>query len=75
MVFFTGKSKETLSYFTEIFETKLGNINSAMVRGEYKMWMYQKYFLPPIRFLLTVHDITVTDLQKLDAISHRYMKK
>ena len=46
-----------------------------MVRGEYKMWIYQNYFLPSIRFLLTVHDITVTDLTKLDAIAHKFMKK
>ena len=45
-----------------------------MVRGENKMWMYQHYFLLFIRFLLTIHDITVTDLKKLDAITHRFMK-
>ena len=45
-----------------------------MVRGEYKMWIYQNYFLPSIRFLLTVHDITVTDLTKLNAIAHKFMK-
>ena len=75
VIFFTGKSKETLSYFTEIFKDKLNNIDTAMVRGEYKMWMYTKYFLPSIRFLLTVHDITVSDLKKMDAMTHRFMKK
>ena len=37
--------------------------------------MYTKYFLPIIRFLLTVHDITVSDLKKLDAMTHLFMKK
>ena len=40
VVFFTGNLKKTLSYFTEIFKAKLGNINSAMVRGEINMWIY-----------------------------------
>ena len=75
VIFFSGKSKDTFIYFKEKLEEKLGNIDSAMVRGEYKMWIYQNYFLPSIRFLLTVHDITVTDLKKLDAISHKFMKQ
>ena len=74
VIFFSGKSKDTFEYFREIFQNKLSNIDSAMVRGENKMWMYQHYFLPSIRFLLTIHDITVTDLKKLDAITHRFMK-
>ena len=75
VIFFSEKSKETFSYFKEKLESKLGYIDSAMVRGGYKMWIYQNYFLPSIRFLLTVHDINVTDLTKLDAIAHKFMKK
>ena len=39
------------------------------------MWMYEKYFLPSIRFILTVHDVTKSDLTRLDAICNRYIKK
>ena len=39
------------------------------------VFIYQFYFLPSIRFLLTVHDITYSDLIKLDAITHKYLKK
>ena len=46
-----------------------------MVRPEYKMWMYENYFLPSIRFLLTVHEITETHLTVLDAICNKYIKK
>ena len=46
-----------------------------MVRREYKMWMYQKYFPPFLRFLLKIRDITVSDLKKLNAISHKFMKQ
>ena len=37
--------------------------------------MYKHYTLPSVRFLLTVHDITKTDLKKLDNLCHKYMKK
>ena len=56
MIFFLKKSKN----FKEKLEDKLGNIDSAM-----DLWIYHNYF----RFLLTVHDMTVTDLEKLDTIS------
>ena len=46
-----------------------------MVRNEYKLWIYSKYFLPSIRFLLTVHDVTSTHLTLLDRLTHQFMKK
>ena len=54
---------------------KLCSIEDTMVRREYKMWMYQHYFLPSIRFLLTVHDITETHLAVLDSICNKHIKK
>ena len=36
--------------------------------------MYKNYLLPSCRFLLTVHDITKTNLLALDSIVHRYLK-
>ena len=47
----------------------------VVVRNEYKLWIYSKYFVPSIRFLLTVHDVTSTHLTQLDILTHRYMKK
>ena len=49
--------------------------DETKVRQEYKLWIYKHYTLPSIRFLLTVHDITKTDLQKLDNLCHKYLKK
>ena len=37
--------------------------------------MYKNYLLPSCRFILTVHDITKTNLLALDSLAHRYMKK
>ena len=54
---------------------KLSYIDNTMVRPEYKMWMYENYFLPSMRFLLTVHDITETHLTTLDSICNKHIKK
>ena len=75
IIFYTGKSKETLNFLKETFTTKLDNIEKTLVRNEYKLWIYVHYFLPSIRFLLTVYTITSTDLNTLDRLTHKYMKK
>ena len=59
---------------TEI-QGRLNKINETEIRSEYKLWIFKHYTLPSIRFLLTVHDITLSDLKKLDNICHKYMKQ
>ena len=56
-------------------QTRLDRIEETEIRSEYKLWMYKHYTLPSIRFILTVHDMTKTDLKKLDNFCHKYMKK
>ena len=75
LLFFSGKSSETFNYMKNELKTRLDRINETEIRQEYKLWIYKHYTLPSIRFLLTVHDITKTDLQKLDNFCHKYMKK
>ena len=75
VIFFTGKSQETLDYFKSVIKKKLSHIDNTMIRSEYKMWIYQHYFLPSIRFLLTVHEITETHLTILDSICNKHIKK
>ena len=52
----------------------MDNIDKTLVRSEFKIWIYSHYFLPAIRFLLTVHDVTATDLTTLDRLTHKYVK-
>ena len=40
-----------------------------------QMGIYVNYFLPSIRFLLTVHDINSSDVIKLDNYTHKFLKK
>ena len=73
--FFHGKSQNTLDHIKDSFKEKLDNIENLMIRSEQKMWIYQNYFIPSIRFLLTVHELTQTHVKVLDAFTHVYLKK
>ena len=46
-----------------------------MVRSEYKLWIYATYFLPPKRFLLTVHTVTKSHLTILDTLTDKAIKR
>ena len=49
----------------------LENVQSTLVRPELKLKIYEKYILSSVKFLLTVHDLTKTQLSKLDALNAR----
>ena len=51
----------------------LSHINSSLVRPEYKLKVYTSYALPSLRFHLTNHDLTKTQLSSLDALSTRFL--
>ena len=58
LLFYSGKSEETFNHIKEAFKTAMDNIEKAMVRNEYKLWIYKEYLLPSKHFLLTVHNLT-----------------
>ena len=72
---FTGKQAETFDFIKCSLQKTLDNIERSLVREEYKLRIYQQYMLPAIRFKLTVHEITQTNLTKLDALCDRYIRK
>ena len=75
VILFTGKQSDTLEYLSSKFKEKLDFLDAALIRDEFKMWIYKYYFLPSVRFLLTVHDLTNSSLKSLDATCDRYLKK
>ena len=75
LLFFHGKPEETFNLVKDIFVEGIANIDKAMVRDEYKLWIYSKYFLPSKRFLLTVHTLTKTQLQALDTLTDKAIKR
>ena len=75
VVFPSGKSSDTFEHIKGIFKEKLERIDESPLRNEYKLWIYDKYFLGAHRFLLTVHTVTSTDLKKLDLFTDQYLEK
>ena len=73
--FFHGKSQNTFEHLRDTFKEKLDNVDNLLIRNEQKMWIYQHYFLPSIKFLLTVHKMTQTHVRELDAFTHVYLKR
>ena len=75
LLFYSGKSGETYEHIKDTFKKQLENIDKLLVRNEYKLWIYKNYFLPANCFLLTVHDITDTNLKKMDTFTDKFVKK
>ena len=46
-----------------------------MVRGEYKLAVYDRYLLPSMRYNLSIHTIHQTHLETLDMTAQKYLKK
>ena len=74
LLFFKGKPEETYNLVKEAFVTGIENIGKAMVRNEFKLWMYSNYLLPSKRFLLTIHTLTDTQLKSLDTLTDKAIK-
>ena len=46
LLFYSGKPEETFNYIKDTLQKGIDNIEKAMVRNEFKLWIYAKYFLP-----------------------------
>ena len=74
LLFFKGKPEETFNLVKDTFVKGIEKIGEAMVRNEFKLWMYTKYLLPSKRFLLTIHTLTDTQLKSLDTLTDKAIK-
>jgi hypothetical protein len=72
--YITYKGKGVPSLIKGKMESGHGNIDKCLVRDEHKARIYKEYFLPANFFILSIHDLTKTDLGKLDALANRYLK-
>ena len=75
LVSFDNSSSDVYNYLENKIKTGLENIDKSLVRNEYKLKIYSEYFLPSLRFHLTVNDTCSTHLQRLDALTDRFVKK
>ncbi len=71
---FSGKQSEIFTFIRDSIQDILENIEKSLIRNEYKMSVYTKYVIPALRFKLTVHDITKTNLKLLDNMVDKQLK-
>lgn len=74
-VTFSGKQSDTYKVIHDHLTTRLNRIDNLAIRDEYKTKIYKNYLLPACRFTLTVHELSKTNLTKLDSLTHKYIKK
>ncbi len=72
---FSGKQSVIFKNISDGFKWALNNIDQSLIRNDYKLKVYSHYLLPVIRFKLTVHDISQTNLKKLDSLIDGMIKK
>ena len=71
---YSGKQSDIFEIISDHFSTRLKNIDSLLIRDEYKVKIYSEYLLPASRFILTVHTLSSTSLDRLDSMSRKYLK-
>ena len=71
----TFKSSDHFAFIEKKLKSMLDNISSSLVRNEYKLAVYTRYALPSLRYCLTVHDLTDTQLKQLDSITNNVVKQ
>jgi hypothetical protein len=69
---YDGKGVPKLIY--KKMKSGLENIKSCLVQDEHEVKIYKKYFLPANHFILSIYDLTKTDLKKFDDLTQRYLK-
>jgi hypothetical protein len=75
LITFRNTSADIFDYLSNKIQTALENVDSSLIRAEYKIQVYVRYVLPSLRFHLTVNDLCSTHLDTLDKISNRFIKK
>ena len=57
--------RETGKHFSREFERLLNNVDSSLIDGEYKLWIFKQYLAPSFNFSLAVDAISETTLKKM----------
>lgn len=52
----------------------MDNVNSTSVRNEYKVRVLNDYVMPSMRYILSVHNLTDTQLEEMNATQTRYLR-
>ena len=63
---FEGKSKNIHELVQVKLRSMTENITTCSIRDEFKLKVYTQYAMPSVRYMLTVHELTDTQLDSLD---------
>ena len=70
-----NSSQDHFNYMKDILQTKLENLDKSCVRNEYKLATYERYLIISLRYHFSIHTIHQTQLDKLDMLANKYLKK
>ena len=59
----------------EKMSDQLKNLDLTLIRNEYKVRVYSEYFLGACRFILSIHDLTRSQIADLESLTHSYLKR
>jgi hypothetical protein len=74
LITFRNTSADIFDYLSNKIQIALENVESSLIRSEYKIQLYVRFVLPSLRFHLTVNDLCSTHLDALDRLSNRFIK-
>ena len=69
-----GKTSDAYKIIQEKYTAFLENVNTTSIRNEYKVRILNDYVMPSMRYILSVHNLTDTQLEELDALQTRYIR-
>ena len=70
-----SRKKASNAKFSEDFTSCLERLDSSLIRGEYKVWIYRRYLIPSLHYELSVNGTSVSVTRKLNSLATRYIKK
>jgi hypothetical protein len=71
---FRGKTQDTFDLISSKLSEQINNIKSAAIRDEYKLKIYVQYSIPSLRYLMTVHELTDSQLEIMDHLHTNTIK-
>ena len=76
LITFRNKEGDVFDYYLlKLISKGLTNIDSSPIRSEFKLRIFNSYFMPGIRFHLAVNDVCASHLDRLDDVVKRYVKQ
>ena len=72
---FNFSASSVAAVIKERLSDQLKNLDSTLVRNEYKVRIYSEYLLGACRFVFSIHDLTKTQLTDLEQLTHSYLKR